>query len=162
MNHASFIIFFIFIVLPLTELYLLFKIAAVIGGWETFALVIITGVVGASLARAQGIACLERIRSNLNRSQLPTREMAAGVLILAASLLLITPGVVTDIVGFLLLVPPLRSAAARTAMHIMKNRIHHTTIHMHPPPANPPRTSRHDADDNIIDVQAESIDEEEL
>ena len=157
LNHASIIFILVFIVLPLTELYLLFKIAAVIGGWETFALVIVTGVVGASLARVQGIACLERIRASMNRAQMPTHEMASGVLILAASLLLITPGVITDLVGFTLLVPPLRHGVILLVLKLMKERGHYSEVHFDPASgkSRPP-------EQDTIDVEAKTLDEQDV
>jgi UPF0716 protein FxsA len=157
MYDASLIVFLVFIALPLVELYLLFNIAAVIGGWETFFLVIATGVIGASLARTQGIACLERIRASMNRAEMPTHEMVSGVLILAASLLLITPGVITDLVGFSLLVPPLRHSAILLGLKQMKKRGLYSEIHVEST-MDPHRHS----DPDTIDVEAKTLDEQDI
>jgi UPF0716 protein FxsA len=157
MYDASLIVILIFIVLPLLELYLLFKIAAIIGGFETFFLAIATGVIGASLARAQGIACVERIRASMNRAEMPTHEMVSGVLILAASLLLITPGIITDLVGFALLVPPLRHSAILLGLKQMKKRGHYSEIHVEST-----IDPHHPSDPDTIDVEAKTLDEQDI
>jgi UPF0716 protein FxsA len=102
------ILFLLFVGVPAIELWLLIEIGSIIGGAETILLIIVTGVVGASLARAQGLAVLERIRKETEAGRLPDRSMAEAALILAAGLLLITPGVITDVVGLLCLVPVTR------------------------------------------------------
>jgi UPF0716 protein FxsA len=99
------LLFLLFVGVPAIELWLLIEIGSVIGGAETILLIIITGVVGASLARAQGMAVLDRIRKETEAGRLPDRSVAEAALILAAGLLLITPGVITDVVGLLCLVP---------------------------------------------------------
>ena len=99
------ILFLLFVGVPAIELWLLIEIGGRIGGAETILLILVTGVVGASLARAQGLAVLERIRAETAAGRLPDRSLAEAALILAAGLLLITPGVITDAVGLLCLVP---------------------------------------------------------
>lgn len=99
------ILFLLFVGVPAIELWLLIEIGGRIGGAETILLIIFTGVVGASLARAQGLAVLARIRKETEAGRLPDRSLAEAALILAAGLLLITPGVITDVVGLLCLVP---------------------------------------------------------
>lgn len=99
------IFFLLFIVLPAIELALLIQIGQRIGTFETLMLIVITGVVGASLARHQGLRVLEQVQVEMQQGRLPGEALTDGVIILLAAALLITPGVVTDAVGFLCLIP---------------------------------------------------------
>ena len=74
----------------------------------TVALVIVTGILGASLARSQGVATLARFQTRMAAGELPHEDLLDGILILLAGAVLLTPGLITDTVGFLLLVPPVR------------------------------------------------------
>ncbi len=98
----------LFTVIPLVELWLLFRLSDAFGFWETIAVVLGTGMVGAALARWQGWQALERVRTEMREGMLPAQAIGDGVLIFAAGLLLITPGVLTDAFGLSLLIPPLR------------------------------------------------------
>ena len=101
-------ILILFITVPIVELFLLIEIGQRVGTLATVGLIIGTGVVGASLARQQGISTLARLRNDLDAGQLPAEPIFDGVLILLAAVVLITPGVLTDLVGFLCLVPAYR------------------------------------------------------
>mgnify|MGYP002626396652 FL=1 len=103
------ILFLLFTVTPLVELWLLFRLAGIFGFWTTIAVVLGTGLAGAALARVQGFWALNQMRADLAQGVLPTKSLADGVLILAAGLLLITPGVLTDVLGLALLIPPTRA-----------------------------------------------------
>jgi UPF0716 protein FxsA len=98
----------LFIMIPLVELYLLLKLGALIGAGPTLAIVIMTGILGGTLARRQGFVVLRRIKKDLQTGILPTEPLIDGLFILAGGLLLLTPGLLTDIVGFLALLPPSR------------------------------------------------------
>lgn len=102
------ILFLLFTLMPLIELWLLFKLSGLFGFWTTVAVVLLTGMVGAALARWQGWLTLFRIQTDLRAGKMPAKAMGDGVLILVAGVLLITPGVITDIVGLSLLLPPVR------------------------------------------------------
>ena len=93
---------------PILELFVLIPLAGQIGVWPTVAIVILTGVAGAWLAKRQGMQALRRIRKELGGGQLPGDAVLDGVLILMACTLLVTPGVLTDAVGIALLVPAVR------------------------------------------------------
>ncbi|MHC4883840.1 MAG: FxsA family protein [Planctomycetota bacterium] len=95
----------LFIVVPLVELTLLFRLADVIGGGATVLLVILTGIVGSHLVRRQGTEVLRLIQSDLQEGKMPADRIFSGLLILLGGAFLITPGVLTDVVGFLLMVP---------------------------------------------------------
>ncbi len=102
------VLFLMFTLMPLLELWLLFKLSGLFGFWTTVAVVLLTGMVGAALARWQGWQTMFRIQSDLRTGKIPAKAMGDGVLILVAGVLLITPGVITDIVGLSLLLPPVR------------------------------------------------------
>lgn len=97
-----------FILVPLGEFFLLVWIAERTSIWTTFGLVIITGIIGSLLARAEGLKALNRFREVSRQGQIPGREIQDGLLIAFAAALLLTPGLITDCVGFLLLIPKTR------------------------------------------------------
>lgn len=97
-----------FIVLPLVDLYVLFLVAGRIGVLETVALVIVTGVVGGALAKTQGAQTVRRLQYKMARGESPSSELADGALILVGAALLVTPGLITDGIGFALLLPFVR------------------------------------------------------
>ena len=98
----------LFVGVPLIELYILHHLANGIGFWETVGLVFATGVLGASLARWQGLSTLARIQTDLSEGHLPGQALLDGAMILVAGALLLTPGILTDLFGFSLLFPPCR------------------------------------------------------
>ena len=104
----------LFIAVPAVELILLIEIGQRIGALATIGLIIGTGIVGASLARQQGINTFARLRNDLNDGRLPAEPIVDGVLILVAAAVLITPGVLTDLFGFLLLIPACRRLVKRS------------------------------------------------
>lgn len=103
----------LFIGVPLLEVALLVKLGTVIGFWETIALQVFTGFAGAALARWQGFMVWMRIQESLDRGEVPAGDAIDGLLILAAGLTMLTPGLITDATGFLLLFPPTRAAFKR-------------------------------------------------
>jgi len=102
-------LFLVFVLVPLFELYLLIKVGYHLGALNTLIVVILTGIVGASLARVQGMRTMIRVRNSLNRGELPAEELLDALLIFMAGLLLLTPGFITDFAGMGLLVPSIRS-----------------------------------------------------
>lgn len=98
----------LFIVVPAIELILLIQLGGVIGTMPTIGVIVVTGVLGASLARWQGLVVLRRIQGDLAAGRLPAGAMIDGVIILLAGALLMTPGFLTDTVGFACLVPGIR------------------------------------------------------
>ena len=103
----------VFFVTPLVEMYLLIEVGGQIGAWSTIFLVVFTAVVGVSLLRWQGFRTLTRGLRRLQQGQLPATEMVEGLLLAAAGALLLTPGFVTDAVGFGLLMPWARNNIAK-------------------------------------------------
>lgn len=99
----------LFIGLPVVELALLIKLHGLLGLGPTILLVLGTGIAGAALVRRQGIAILFRIQREMADGILPAPQMIDGIMILLAGALLVTPGLITDTVGFALLVPQVRT-----------------------------------------------------
>ncbi len=120
----------LFIAIPLIEIYFLIQIGEVIGAWPTILLVVLTAVVGVGLLRWQGFSTLMRFQTELARGQVPAMPLFEGLLLVVAGALLLTPGFVTDAVGFVLLVPPLRQGLIRWA-------IRRGVIHTGPPGSGP-------------------------
>ena len=97
--------FLIFIVLPALEIFLMIKIGGEIGAFNTILLIFLTAFIGVYYARIQGIHTLKSVIVNLYQNKMPIYELISGASIALAAILLIIPGFVTDIVGFLLLFP---------------------------------------------------------
>ena len=116
-------LFLLFTITPLVELWLLFRLAGVFGFSRTVFVVLATGFAGSALARLQGFWVLHQIRSDLAQGVMPTQRLGDGALILAAGLLLVTPGVLTDVLGLSLLIPPLRSLIRRGLTHWLARRV---------------------------------------
>ena len=95
----------LFIVVPFVELWLLLQVARITSVPTTLALVIVTGVIGTLLARSQGVRTYQAIQRSLAAGQLPTDSLIDGVLIFVAGAVLLTPGILTDLFGFALLIP---------------------------------------------------------
>jgi len=103
----------LFVGLPALELALLIEIGSRIGTAATLGLIVLTGVVGAALARRQGLRVLSEVQSETAEGRLPAGSLVDGVLVLLAAALLVTPGVLTDAFGFLCLAPGFRSLVKR-------------------------------------------------
>jgi UPF0716 protein FxsA len=98
---------------PLIEIGLFIEIGGLIGLWPTLTLVLLTAAVGSWQLRAQGLATLARARQQLDRRELPTRELFDGFCLVIAGALLLTPGFMTDVIGLALFVPGVRDALRR-------------------------------------------------
>jgi UPF0716 protein FxsA len=98
----------LFTLVPLIELYILIRVGEVIGVWATIALVICTGILGASLTRLEAIRVFRQVQAELRNGRVPTAGLLDGLLVVVAGAVLLTPGLITDILGFLLLFPPSR------------------------------------------------------
>ncbi len=110
----------LFTVVPLIELFLLLVIGRLIGAIATIALVIVTGVVGAWLAKSQGLRIWSRVRSELQSGHLPAEALLDGLLIFIAGAVLLTPGILTDLMGFVLLTPAGRRAVRQAVAQRMR------------------------------------------
>lgn len=108
-----FLPFLAFIAVPLLELVILIKVGEIIGIGATILLVISTAVIGVSLLKRQGLAALGRARETVEAGEFPVESVVDGACLLVAGAFLLTPGLLTDTVGFSLLVPGIRRALAR-------------------------------------------------
>ena len=103
-------LFLAFTIIPVFEIYLLIEIGSVFGVFTSIALVVFTGILGAYLARIQGLQTLFRIQESFREGRMPSAELLDALLIGIAGLVLLTPGFLTDTVGFVLLIPSTRNA----------------------------------------------------
>ena len=94
-----------FIIIPIIEMVILIKVGGIIGALPTVGLVLLTAIIGAAMLRQQGAATLLRANQRMASGELPAQEMAEGILLAVGGALLLTPGFVTDVVGFACLIP---------------------------------------------------------
>lgn len=158
----GFIILLLFIGVPIIEIATFIQVGDLIGLWPTLAVVVLTAIIGTSLLRHQGLNTLAKAQTNLNAGRLPAEEIFDGLCMLLAGALLLTPGFVTDSVGFLLFFPPFRALIRGKVIDVVRNS---KNIHVmgagHAPfndgathshrPSNPPTS------ETIIDADFEEV-----
>lgn len=98
-------LFLLFTIVPALELFLLLQLGSLFGAFPTFLIVVITGAVGAWLAKREGLGVMTELREELQQGMPPGSRIAEGVLVFIGGILLVTPGVLTDLTGFLLIFP---------------------------------------------------------
>lgn len=113
---AGKLFFLLFLFVPIVEIYVLIKVGSVIGAIPTIALVVLTAVIGSAMLRHQGLSVLRRAQRNIDQGVLPARELLDGVFLVIGGALLLTPGFVTDVVGFMCLLPASRAWMIAKAM----------------------------------------------
>jgi UPF0716 protein FxsA len=101
-------LFLAFTLIPFLEIYLLIKIGSYLGAFNTVMIVILTGFLGALLARYQGLQTMQRVRESLDGGEMPAEELLDALLIFLAGIVLLTPGFLTDLAGLLILTPQTR------------------------------------------------------
>ena len=119
----------VFTIVPLIELAILIYLGTIIGALYTILIIVVTGILGAVMTRYQGMVTLSKIRSNIENGIIPANELFDGALILAGGLLLLTPGIITDIIGFALLVPYTRRIVRRLSRSLVLRKIETGGIH---------------------------------
>lgn len=119
----------LFILIPLVELFLLIEIGRQIGTLSTLAIIVCTGVLGAFLARRQGLSVLFQIQNELANGRLPASQLVDGIIILLAGAVLLTPGVLTDALGFLCLIPATRRVIKKMLLQWLKKAVQDGRIH---------------------------------
>ncbi len=120
----------LFVALPAVELALLIEIGSRIGTLETIGLIVVTGVVGASLARSQGLRVLRRVQGEIAAGEMPADSLIDAVMILIAAALLVTPGVLTDAFGLLCLVPGFRALVKRELVQRIERAVEEGRVHV--------------------------------
>jgi len=113
----------IFTIVPFIELSLLIEIGARIGTFNTILVIVVTGIIGAYMARIAGLNVLFKIQENLREGIFPRDELFDGILVLIGGVLLLTPGLLTDALGFFLLLPFGQALVRRWLKEIMKRKI---------------------------------------
>ncbi len=136
-------------VVPLVELTILLRLAERFHWGPTIVLVVVTGVVGAWLARREGIRALSRFQADLAAGVAPTTAVLDAALILVAGIVLITPGVLTDLCGFALLIAPIRTKIREALAAAFRRRV----VMLHHPGA-----QSHRGPEPFIDVEAKVVD----
>lgn len=136
-----FLLFLAFTALPFLELALLIAIGQRIGFWPTLAMTVAAGVLGAALAKSQGRRVLGEWQRALAQGRAPEEGIIGGLLVLVGAVLLVTPGVLSDFVGFFMLLPPTRRLMARVlrswiARRIADGKLRVFTFGAPPPPPN--------------------------
>ncbi|MGP1394036.1 MAG: FxsA family protein [Inquilinaceae bacterium] len=106
-------VFLLLLLTPLAEIFVFIQLGGLVGAWPTIAGIVATAIIGTALIRRQGLQTLNRARATADRGEPPVRELFDGLCLLVAGALLLTPGFITDGMGFLLLVPPLRAILGR-------------------------------------------------
>lgn len=141
----------LFTLVPLLELYILVYVGQQIGFWETCSIVLLTGIVGAFLARIEGFFIIKKINSEIRRGIIPQKDLIHGVMLLIGAVLLITPGIITDVVGLLLLLPGSRDVIRIIFTSKIKNS---SNIHGFSSQSHEKTHGNTDIDDpNIIDSE---------
>ena len=113
----------LFTLVPALELWLLLQIGAWLGASQTFLLIVVTGTVGAWLAKREGLGVLSTLTEELHQGTPPGSRLVEGALVVVGGLLLLTPGVVTDLTGFLLIAPPTRRWIAPRLLQELASRV---------------------------------------
>lgn len=106
-------LFLVVLIIPFAEIYLLIQVGGIIGAFPTILLVVFTAVLGAWLLKQQGFATFQRFQESLAQGVIPAYEMIEGPIILVGGALLLTPGFITDIIGFACLIPQSRRRIAQ-------------------------------------------------
>ncbi|HMB89856.1 MAG TPA: FxsA family protein [Rhodothermales bacterium] len=109
-------LFALFLIMPVVELALLVQVDKLIGFWPTIGIIVMTGLIGGFLAKREELSVWQRFNARMAEGGLPGTELLDGVIILVAGALLITPGVLTDFLGFLGLIPPTRALIRKIVM----------------------------------------------
>ena len=113
----------LFVALPFVELYVIVQVSHVFGVLPTLAILLLVSVGGAWLVKREGFSVIRRAQARMNEGRVPGRELVDGMLILFAGVLLLTPGFITDAVGILLLLPPVRAAVRFAALRYLSKRV---------------------------------------
>lgn len=155
------VLFLIFLVTPVVEIAVFIKVGGLIGTQATIAIVLVNAVLGAVLLRRQGVSALRRAHESLERGEPPVAAALDGVGLIVAGALMITPGLVTDAIGFLLLIPPVRRWIVMSVFrYLARSSLVHIQVFGSPQgggPARPGPGFRHN--ETVIDADYEVMDE---
>ena len=113
----------LFVIVPVTELYILIEVGKKIGSLTTIGIIILTGIIGAYLVKGQGFVILKKIQNDLNEGIMPGDSLIQGAIILVGGIFLLTPGFVTDVIGFIFLIPVSRGVVKKYLLKWLKGKI---------------------------------------
>ncbi|MGM0584171.1 MAG: FxsA family protein [Pseudomonadota bacterium] len=153
-------LFALLVGVPILEIALFIEVGGWLGLWPTLAIVVLTALAGTALLRSQGLGAMNELRRRLDKGGDPVGPIAHGAMILVAGVLLLTPGFFTDVVGFALLMPPVRAAlirfgAARLAAAASEGRV---VVFSSSPRREPPRGG---GPGDVIDGDYEPVEPDE-
>ena len=117
------LVFLALLVVPVAEIALIVAVGQIIGGWQTFALLLAESAIGAYLVKREGRRSWQALRVALNTGQMPGRELADAALVLIGGTLLLTPGFLTDIAGFFFILPFTRPITRRWLQGVVERRL---------------------------------------
>ena len=117
------LLFVLFIVVPIVELVLIIQVGQVLGAWNTVFLLVLDSLLGAWLVKRQGIGILRKSQERLRKGEMPSEEIVAGMTVLFAGALMLTPGFLTDLFGLLMLIPPIRKTVLMIARRRFRSRL---------------------------------------
>ncbi|MEQ9146199.1 MAG: FxsA family protein [Parvibaculaceae bacterium] len=144
-------VFLAFVLVPLAEIAVFVEVGGIIGLWPTLGVVVLTAFLGTGLLRAQGLAAFGRAQAAMAEGRLPVEEVVHGFCLVIAGALLLTPGFLTDAVGFALFVPPVRLALGRAALRWMSK---HGTVHVY---TNEGPRRAPQSEPGVVDGEAEEV-----
>ena len=116
-------LFILFAILPIVEIAILVQIGGIIGGWNTIGLVVLTAFVGAYFVKREGLATLQAAQDKMQRNEIPGKEMVEGLMLVVAGILLVTPGVITDVFGLMFALPGTRHLLTSQVSKHLKMRV---------------------------------------
>lgn len=131
MNPMLFRLFLLFSIVPIIEIWLLIKVGKVIGALPTICLLLFISMVGAWLAKSQGLRTLAAVRDELGAGRLPAARLLDGAMILAGAILLLTPGFFTDFIGLFFLFPASRTLLKGWLRNFLERELSRGTIIIH-------------------------------
>jgi len=143
--------FILFIMIPLAEIIVFMNVSDVIGLGTALIMALLTAILGGTIVRYQGIQTIMAAQGNMRRGILPSRELFDGLCLVAAGATLITPGFITDALGFALLIPALRGLLLQKLIRSGKFEMSGFSTEQHNSPYNDP---------SVIDAEYETLDEE--
>jgi UPF0716 protein FxsA len=123
--RLAWIVFVALLVVPVAEIAVIVAVGTVIGGWQTLALLLVESALGAYLVKREGRRSWQGLRVALNTGKMPGRELADAALVLIGGTLLLTPGFLTDIVGFFFILPFTRPITRRWLQSVVERRLTH-------------------------------------
>lgn len=123
MTSLYFKLFSFFLIIPLVELYLLIKIGGILGAFNTILIILITASLGAYMAKSQGFQVFRQIQEATSNGRMPGNELLHGFFILAGGFALITPGLLTDAIGFSMLIPQTREIYVKLAKELIRKKL---------------------------------------